>query len=161
MPHLYNGYWYLIVDNLEVRGTDDLADACERNLEERIVLIRELTDLLDWTQSPEARQVFRTDGTPSSLMLYLKRQIMYKCNRLLDNWNLYIDLCDIDMNSMILSDEMSVEDASEQRNLHELDADRLRGIYVDAKREWSREFRSYMITVALHQAVMDRAAGII
>lgn len=65
------------------------------------------------------------------------------------------------MNSMILSDEMRVEDASEQRDLHELDADRLRGIYVDVKREWSREFRSCMITVALHQAVMDRAAGII
>jgi hypothetical protein len=89
MPHLYNGYWYLIVDNLEVRSTDDLADACERTLEERNVLIRELTDLLDWTQSPEARQVFRADGTPSSLMLYLIPQIMYKCNRLLDNWNLY------------------------------------------------------------------------
>lgn len=113
MPHLYNGYWSLIVDNLEVRSTDDLAEACERNVEERTVLIRELTDLLGWTQSPEARQVFRADGSPSSLMLYLKRQVMYKCNRLLDSWNLYIDLCDIDMNSMILSDEMSVEHATE------------------------------------------------
>jgi hypothetical protein len=135
MPHLYSGYWHLIVDNLEVRSTDDLADTCERNAEERTVLIRELTDLLDWTRSPEACQVFRADGTTSSLMLYLKRQIMYKCNRLLDNWNLYIGLCDIDMNSMILSDEMSVEHATEQRLLHELDADRLRSIYVDAKRE--------------------------
>jgi hypothetical protein len=160
MPHLFNGYWYIIVDNLEVRSTDDLAEAFARNAEERIILVRELTDLLDWTHSPEARQVFRADSTPSSLMLYLKRQIMFKCNRLLDNWNLYIDLCDIDMNSMILSDEMSVENASEQRYLHELDADRLRDMYVDAKREWSREFRSYMITVALHQAVLDRAAGI-
>jgi hypothetical protein len=161
MPLLYNGHWFPRVDNLEVCTTNDLANTCERNERERVLVVREIAHLLDWTHSPEARQVFRPDGTPSSLMLYLKRQIMFKCNRLLDNWNLYIDLCDIDMNSMILSDEMSIEDASEQRHLHELDADRIRSIYVDAKREWSREFRSYMITVALQQVLSERAAGII
>jgi hypothetical protein len=161
MPLLYNGHWFLRVDNLEVRTTDDLADASERNAQERVILVREIAHLLDWTLSPEAREVFRADGTPSSLMLYLKRQIMFKCNRLLDNWNLYIDICDIDMNSMILSNEMSIEQASEQRHLHELDADRIRSIYVDAKREWSKEFRSYMITVALHQVFSERAAIII
>ena len=94
-------------------------------------------------------------------MLYLKRQIMFKCNRLLDNWNLYIDLSDVDMNTMILADEMSVEDAAQHRHAHELDADRLRDIYVNAKREWSREFRSYMITDALYQTFVEGTAGII
>jgi hypothetical protein len=79
MPLLYNGHWFLRVDNLEVRTTDDLADASERNEQERVVLVREIAHLLDWTHSPEARQVFGSDGAPSSLMLYLKRQIMFKC----------------------------------------------------------------------------------
>ena len=30
---------------------------------------------------------------------------MFKFNRLLDNWDLYMDLSDIDMSSMILSNE--------------------------------------------------------
>ena len=158
---LHNGRLFLVVDGLETPSNNAVADACERNEQERTVLVRELHDLLDWTESPEARQVFREDGTPNSMMLYLKRQIMFKCNRLLDNWNLYIDLCDIDMNTEILAGEMSIDEASEQRHLHELDADRLRATYVNAKREWSREFRSYMITATLYQAVLDRAAGIV
>ena len=149
------------MEGLEIHSTNDLVDACGRNEHERIVLVREIVGLLNWTQTPEACQVFRSDGSPNSLMLYLKRQIMFKCNRLLDNWNLYIDLSDVDMNTMILADEMSVEDAAQHRHAHELDADRLRDIYVNAKREWSREFRSYMITDALYQTFVEGTAGII
>lgn len=161
MPRLHNGHWFLTVEGLEIHSTNDLADACERNEQERIVLVRELVDLLNWSQTPEACQIFRPDGTPNSLMLYIKRQIMFKCNRLLGNWNLHIDLSDVDMNTLILADEMSVEEASQHRHAHELDADRLSDIYVNAKREWSREFRSYMITDALYQTFVDGAPGAI
>ena len=85
---------------------------------------------------------------------------MFKFNRLLDNWNLYMDLSDVRMSSMMLSNELRPQDASQQRHLNELDADELRTIYVEAKREWSKEFRSHLVFVTLWRAAMIRSAGI-
>lgn len=160
MSHPYSSHWDPRNQEPEIPSADELAEALERNEEERVDLAREILNLLDRTNSSEARQIFRADGTPNSQMLYLKRQVMFKFNRLLDNWNLYMDLSDVDMSSMILSNELGVEDASQQRHMNELEADSLRDIYVEAKREWSKQFRSHLILVTLWRADMSRSAGI-
>ncbi|KAH0287959.1 hypothetical protein M436DRAFT_81501 [Aureobasidium namibiae CBS 147.97] len=160
MSHLYSSRWNPRYQEPEIPSADELADALERNEEERGDLVREILYLLDRTNSPEACQIFRADGTPNSQMLYLKRQVMFKFNRLLDSWNLYMDLTDINISSMILSNELGVEDASQQRHLHELYADKLRDIYVEAKREWTKEFRSHLTLVTLWRTLLSRSAGI-
>lgn len=160
MSHLYSSCWDPRFPEPEIPSADELAEALERNEEERTDLAREIVHLLDRTNSSEARRIFRADGTPNSQMLYLKRQVMFKFNRLLDSWNLYVDLSDVNMSSMILSNEMGVEQASQQRRLNELESDSLRDIYVEAKREWSKEFRSHLFLVALWRTALSRSAGI-
>lgn len=160
MSHLYSSHWDPRTRDPEIPSADELADSLERNEEDRIDLMREILYLLDRTNSSEARRVFRADGTPNSQMLYLKRQVMFKFNRLLDNWNLYMDLSDIKMSIMILSNELSVEDASQQRYSYELYADSLRDVYVDAKREWSKEVRSHLFLDTLWRQALSHSAGI-
>ena len=73
MSRLYRSRWDPRNQEPEIPSADELAEALERNEEERVDLARDLLYLLDRSNSPEARRIWRADGTPNSQMLYFKR----------------------------------------------------------------------------------------
>ncbi|KAG9699004.1 hypothetical protein KCU95_g3075, partial [Aureobasidium melanogenum] len=107
----------------------------------------------------EARQIFNSDRTVNSLMLCLKREVLSKLNKLVDNWNVYINLCEIDMNLKMTNGDMTIEEASQRRDNNELHADRLRDLYVWARREWAKELRSHAIILTWQRAILNTTAG--
>ncbi|KAG9569840.1 hypothetical protein KCU71_g1862, partial [Aureobasidium melanogenum] len=161
MPHLYHDNFFPRVEGLEFSSSDDLEEAFIMNKDEQCWLIREYRELNTRMHIPEARQIFNSDHTVNSLTLCLKREVLSKINQLVDNWNVYIDLCEIDMSMKITRGDMTIEQASQKRNNNELYADRLRDFYVRAKREWARELRSYIIILTWQRAILNTTAGII
>lgn len=149
------------VEGLDFLSTEDLEEAFEMIEEEKFWLIREYDDLIDRMETAEARRIFHPDHTVNWLMLYLKREVMSNINQLLDNWNVFIDLCEIEMSGKIIMGEMSIEQAAQARDIDELYADRLRDLYILAKREWAREFRSYSIILTWQQAILNATSGIV
>ncbi|CAD0097404.1 unnamed protein product [Aureobasidium mustum] len=161
MPHQYNQNMFPRVEGLDFLSSEDVDEAFEIIEEEKFWLIREYYDLINRMETTEARRVFNPDHTVNWLMLYLTREVMSNINQLIDNWNVFIDLREIEMSGKIIMSEMSIEQAAEARDIDELYADRLRDLYTLAKREWAREFRSYMIILTWQQAIFNATAGIV
>ncbi|THW08288.1 hypothetical protein D6D25_07951, partial [Aureobasidium pullulans] len=70
-------------------------------------------------------------------VLRLRRQLLSDLDQLLDNWNVYMDLRDVEMHVEVFWGDMAVQDAAEERYRHESHANRIRGLYIQAKRDWS------------------------
>ncbi|KAG9512457.1 hypothetical protein KCU99_g4981, partial [Aureobasidium melanogenum] len=109
MPHLYHDNFFPRVEGLEFLSSDDLEEAFIMNEDEQCWLIRGYRELNTRMHIPEARQIFNSDQTVNSLTLCLKREVLSKINQLVDNWNLYIDLCEIDMSMKITRGDMTIE----------------------------------------------------
>ncbi|KAG9854255.1 hypothetical protein KCU98_g2662, partial [Aureobasidium melanogenum] len=161
MPHLYHHKFFPRVEGLEFLSRDDLEEALMMNEDDQCWLIREYGELNNRMDTPEARQIFNSDHTVSSLMLCLKREVLSKINQLVDNWNVCIDLCEIDMSIKITRGDMTIGQASQKRDNNELYAERLQDFYIWAKREWARESRSYIIILIRQGAILNTTTGII
>lgn len=112
MPNIYHDTIFPRVEGLDFLSSDDLEAAFIMNEHEHSWLIREYGELTNRMDLPEARQIFNSDRTVNSLMLCLKREVLSKFNQLVDNWNVYINLCEIDMSLKITSSDVTTEEAS-------------------------------------------------
>ncbi|KAH0365227.1 hypothetical protein KCU65_g6239, partial [Aureobasidium melanogenum] len=161
MPNLYHDNFFPRVEGVGSLSTDFLEEAFILNGDEQYWLFREYHELNNRMDTPEARRIFNSDHTANTLMLCLKREVLSKINQLVDNWNVYIDLTEIDMSMKITRGEMTTEQASQKREINESHANRLRNLYVWAKREWARELRSYVIIFTWQRAILNTTVGII
>lgn len=141
MPHSYDDGGFLpVIDGLNINNLQDLERAFDRNEEEGQQIS---TRLLIITAEIEAHEEAgaRPDLAPPlrhiTRVLRLRRQLLSDLDRLLDNWNVYMDLRDVEMHVEVFWGDMAVQDAAEERYRHECHANRIRGLHIQAERDWS------------------------
>jgi len=141
MPHSYDDGGFLpVTEGLNINNLQDLERAFDRNDEEGQQIS---TRLLTITAEIEALEEAgaRPDLAPPlrhiTRVLHFRRQLLSDLDQLLDNWNVYMDLRDVEMHVEVFWSDMDVQDAAEERYRHERHANRIRGLYIQAKRDWS------------------------
>ncbi|KAH0038767.1 hypothetical protein KCU78_g1430, partial [Aureobasidium melanogenum] len=154
MPHLCHDKFFPRGEGLEFLSRDDLEEAFIMNEDEQFWLIREYGEPNNRIDSPEARQIFNSDHTVNPSMLCLKREILSKINQLVDNWNVYIDLCEFDMSMEMSRGDMTIEQASQRRHNNELDSDQLMQNVHEPPEEYHRilnQFRAWRNWSPIHE----------
>ncbi|THY24007.1 hypothetical protein D6D01_05763 [Aureobasidium pullulans] len=141
MPHSYDDGGFLPgTENLNINNLQDLERAFDRNDEEGQQISTKLLTISAEIEALEEASA-RPDLAPPlrhiSRVLRLRRQLLSDLDQLLDNWNVYMDLRDVEMHVEVFWGDMDVQDAADERYRHECHANRIRGLYVQAKRDWS------------------------
>ncbi|TIA55068.1 hypothetical protein D6C77_07504 [Aureobasidium pullulans] len=127
MPHSYDDGGFLpVIDGLNINNLQDL---------ERALLI--ITAEIEAHEEAGARPDLAPPLRHITRVLRLRRQLLSDLDRLLDNWNVYMDLRDVEMHVEVFWGDVAVQDAAEERYRHESHANRIRGLYIQAKRDWS------------------------